>query len=119
MGPAVKTLSSAINFPKSALTAGVPLKKSIQTLVSTRFPELFTVFHSFQLEFFQLLPVQANIDLPAEGEKFLLPTAADVFFDGQADGFSLFPFPGDFEEVVDQRIRQIQSSTHLYHLLRM
>lgn len=72
---------------------GTPLKKSIHTLVSMRLPEVFTFLHPFHLEFFHLLPVQVKMNLAAQGEELLLPPAANVVCNGQADGFGFFFSP--------------------------
>jgi len=104
MGPAVNTRSSEINLSSKVLTERFPLKKSIHTLVSTRLPELFTVFHPFQFQFFELLPIQIDVDLSAEREEFSFPLLADVFFDGQTNRFGLFLLPGDLKKVLNESI---------------
>jgi hypothetical protein len=97
----------------------MPLKKSIQTLVSTRLPTSFTVFHPFQFHLFHLLPVEIELHLPAEGKEFLFPPAADVVIESDTNRLGLFPLAGDPEEVLDQGVGDIQCGTHIYHLFCM
>jgi hypothetical protein len=41
------------------------------------------------------------MNLAAQREELFLPPAANVVFNGQADGFGFFLFSGDSEEISD------------------